>query len=130
MPAQQITAGRRILEQMPCCKLPALNARLHACPTVWMRIPYPHIEERGTRMSQAFDTKAPKRPTNVTINSDLLAKAKELKINLSATLEAALSEMVNARQRELWKSQNKASIEAYNQLIEREGTFSDELRSF
>jgi antitoxin CcdA len=82
------------------------------------------------RVNQAFDAQAPKKPANVTINSDLLAKAKELKINLSATLEAALSEMVNARERELWKRQNKASIEAYNQLIEREGSFSDELRSF
>jgi len=85
---------------------------------------------RGIRVNQAFDTEAPKKPTNVTVNSDLLAKAKELKINLSATLEVALSEIVNARQRELWKRQNKASIDAYNQLIEREGSFSDELRSF
>jgi len=81
-------------------------------------------------VNQAFDARAPKKPTNVTINSDLLAKAKALKINLSATLEAALSEMVNARQRENWKKQNKASIDAYNQLIEREGSFSDDVRSF
>ncbi len=41
-------------------------------------------------MPQAFDTHAPKKPTNVSINSDLLLKAKALKINLSATLESAL----------------------------------------
>lgn len=38
-------------------------------------------------MSYAYDTQAPKRPTNVSINSDLLAKAKGFNINLSATLE-------------------------------------------
>lgn len=81
-------------------------------------------------MNPVFDTHAPKKPTNVSINSDLLAKAKELKINLSATLEAALSELVNARQRELWKRENKIAIEAYNQLVEEHGTFSDDPRSF
>jgi len=81
-------------------------------------------------MNPAFDTRAPKKPANVSVNSDLLAKAKELKINLSATLEAALTELVNTRQRELWKHENKAAIEAYNQLVEDHGTFSDDLRSF
>lgn len=81
-------------------------------------------------MNPAFDTHAPKKPTNVSINSELLAKAKELKINLSATLETALTELVNARQREHWKHENKIAIEAYNQLVEEHGTFSDDLRSF
>ncbi len=81
-------------------------------------------------MIPTFDTQAPKKPTNVSINSDLLIKAKELKINLSATLETALSELVSAKQRDLWKCENKAAIKAYNQLVEEHGTFSDDLRSF
>jgi antitoxin CcdA len=81
-------------------------------------------------MNPAFDIHAPKKPTNVSINSDLLTKARKLKINLSATLETALTELVNARQRELWKDENKTAIETYNKLIEEHGTFSDGLRSF
>ena len=81
-------------------------------------------------MNQVFDTQAPKKPTNVSINSDLLTKAKELRINLSATLESALIELVNAKQRELWRLENKSAIEAYNQLVDENGVFSDELRSF
>jgi len=81
-------------------------------------------------MTLPFDTQPPKKPTNVSINSDLLIKAKELKINLSATLETALAELVNKKQKELWKEQNKANIEAYNQFIEENGVFSDELRGF
>lgn len=81
-------------------------------------------------MNSTFDSQAPKKPTNVSINSDLLVKARNLKINLSSTLEAALAELVNAKQRELWRNQNKNAIEAYNQLVEDQGTFSDELRSF
>lgn len=82
------------------------------------------------RMNQAYDTRAPKKPTNVTINSDLLTEAKKLKINLSATLETSLVELVSIKQRELWKQQNKAAIEAYNQSVDENGVFSDELRTF
>jgi antitoxin CcdA len=39
-------------------------------------------------------------------------------------------ELVNAKQRELWKHENKSAIEAYNQLVDENGVFSDELRRF
>lgn len=81
-------------------------------------------------MNTAFDVQAPKKPANVSINSDLLAKAKALQINLSATLEQALAELVNTRQRELWRRENQAAIKAYNQLVEEQGVFGDDLRSF
>jgi antitoxin CcdA len=81
-------------------------------------------------MNQIFDTQAPKKPTNVSVNSDLLTEAKKLKINLSATLETSLIELVSTKQRELWKQQNKAAIKAYNQLVDENGVFSDELRPF
>ena len=42
-------------------------------------------------MNYGYNTQAPKKPTNVSINSDLLQKAKSLNINLSATLEHALA---------------------------------------
>lgn len=81
-------------------------------------------------MLNSFNSQAPKKPTNVTINSDLLIKAKELKINLSATLESALIDLVSEKQRELWKAENKEAINAYNKLVEAHGTFSDDFRSF
>ncbi|MDO9163460.1 MAG: type II toxin-antitoxin system CcdA family antitoxin [Methylococcaceae bacterium] len=81
-------------------------------------------------MNHIFNTQAPKKPTNVSINSDLLTQAKELKINISATLENALTDLVNAKKQELWKQKNKAAIEAYNQLVEENGVFGDDLRSF
>lgn len=81
-------------------------------------------------MSHVFDTGAPKKPTNISINADLLARAKTLKINLSATMESALANVVRAKQQELWKNQNQAAITAYNDLVEKQGAFADELRSF
>ncbi len=81
-------------------------------------------------MNLAYDNQAPKKPTNVSINSDLLAKAKVLKINLSAAFETALADIVATRQRELWKEENRAAIEAYNQLVDENGVSGDGMRSF
>ena len=81
-------------------------------------------------MSHIFDTQAPKKPTNVSVNSDLLTEGKKLKKNLSATLESSLIELVSNKQRELWKEQNKTAIKAYNQLVDKNGVFSDEFRNF
>lgn len=77
-----------------------------------------------------YDTSAPRKPTNFTVNSDLLRRAKERKINISSVLEAALSEELRQRQISEWKDENKASIESYNKRIQDIGLFSDGLRTF
>lgn len=81
-------------------------------------------------MQKLFDTHAPKKSTNLSINGDLLVKARELNINLSATLEHALAERLKQKQRELWLKENAKAIAAYNSLVEKEGVFGDDLRSF
>ena len=81
-------------------------------------------------MQSVFDSSAPRKATNVSLNSDLLAKARALKINLSATLERALAEQVAASQRERWKQQNQDAMRAYNDLVEAHGTAGEGLRSF
>lgn len=81
-------------------------------------------------MTQPYDTQAPKRATNVSINSDLLQQARRLGINLSATFESALSDKVRAEQRERWQRENTDAIRAYNQFAEENGTFGDGERTF
>ena len=81
-------------------------------------------------MNGIYDPGAPKKATNLSINSELLRKAKEFDINLSATLEQALVEKVKQRQRELWLSANKAAIDDYNSYTEQNSQLSDTLRSF
>lgn len=81
-------------------------------------------------MQPIYDTQAPKRPANLSVNGDLLSKAKALDINLSATLEQALATTLRERRRTQWLAQNKAAIEAYNDHVEQHGVFSDGLRSF
>lgn len=81
-------------------------------------------------MSNIYDSSAPKRATNLTINSDLLVQAKNLKINLSALLEACLVEQVKKRKEEAWLLENQHAIQAYNEHVSKHGIFSDHLRSF
>ena len=81
-------------------------------------------------MLPLYNSQAPKKATNLSINSDLLRKAKEFDINLSAALEQALAQLLKRRQRDQWLQDNREAIAAYNQEIEEHGTFGDELRGF
>lgn len=72
----------------------------------------------------------PKKPTNVTVNSRLLAEAKNLKINLSATLEKALFSEVRDAKATQWKEENRKAIANCNELAEKNGLFSDKHRLF
>ena len=81
---------------------------------------------QGEFMSELYDYSAPKKATNLSINSDLLIKTREMKINLSATLEQALQEKLKAVKENAWKEENKMVINAYNQFVKENGSFSDE----
>ncbi|MCF6319969.1 MAG: type II toxin-antitoxin system CcdA family antitoxin [Proteobacteria bacterium] len=81
-------------------------------------------------MGHIFDASAPKKPTNLTVNSDLLEIAKKLKINISATLEEALVNKVRQETADTWIAENKVAIEQYNEFIKENGVFSDGLRKF
>lgn len=71
-----------------------------------------------------------KKPTNVSIRSDLLANARELKVNLSAVLEKSLEDIVRQHRREQWKRENREAIQAYNKFVEEHGVWSDEFRTW
>lgn len=81
-------------------------------------------------MLHAYNPEAPKRAANLSVNEDLLSKAKDLDINLSATLEQALAEALKKKQRERWLAENRKAIYAYNEHVNAHGVFSDDLRSF
>lgn len=77
-----------------------------------------------------FNPQAPKRPTNLSVNSDLLRQARELDINLSAAFEETLSALVVEKKQQAWLEQNKHAIEVYNQQVEASGVFGDAVRTF
>ena len=81
-------------------------------------------------MQQLYDYKAPKKATNLSVNSDLLKRTKALDINLSATLEQALKEKLVKSEAKKWLEENKNAISAYNDFVDEHGSFGDEYRSF
>ena len=81
-------------------------------------------------MQNLYNTNAPKKPTNLSVNSDLLAKTRALNINLSATLEQALRHELAQAEASKWATSNKAAIKAYNTFVEDNGCFGDEFRGF
>ncbi len=79
---------------------------------------------------KTYDLQAPKKPANLSVNSDLLAKARKQNINLSAIFEIALANQLKLKQRELWLQENAEAIQAYNEFIEDENIFSNGIRNF
>lgn len=81
-------------------------------------------------MHTLYDMNAPKKAANLSLNSDLLKKAKLLKINLSATLEDTLKRKLADIENKKWAKENKNAIKVYNEFVDKNGCFSDEYREF
>jgi len=77
-----------------------------------------------------FDQNAPKKATNLSLNSKVLEMARELGMNVSQTVDGLLAEEVKRRYWEKWAAENKEAIEAYNARIAREGLPLAKYRSF
>jgi antitoxin CcdA len=88
------------------------------------------IALKEVNMLALYDQNAPKKPTNLSINSDLLKKARDFEINLSAALEQALTNQLKTKQAQQWLERNRNAIAAYNKSVDETGAFSDGLRSF
>jgi antitoxin CcdA len=71
-----------------------------------------------------------KKAVNVSVQVELLEAARAEDINLSATLEAALTEQLRIRRRDRWRQENSAAIEAYNRDVDENGSFGDHARSW
>lgn len=81
-------------------------------------------------MHTGYRLDAPKKPVNLSLNSDLLKMGKDLGLNLSSVAEAALAQAVKDSMAERWLQENADAIQAYNQRIEAHGVFSDGARTF
>ncbi|CAN5464410.1 type II toxin-antitoxin system CcdA family antitoxin [soil metagenome] len=73
---------------------------------------------------------APKKPTNLSLNSKVLEMARELGMNVSQTVDALLAEEVRRQYWEKWNDENKDAVDAYNARIAKEGLPLAKYRSF
>ncbi|HJE02675.1 Post-segregation antitoxin CcdA [Aliarcobacter thereius] len=81
-------------------------------------------------MTAIYNKNAKKKATNISINSDLLEKAKQYKINISANVEKTLETLIYEYEKANWEEQNRVAIDDYNKRVKEEGLFSDHFRSF
>ncbi|MCK9511349.1 MAG: type II toxin-antitoxin system CcdA family antitoxin [Pigmentiphaga sp.] len=71
-----------------------------------------------------------KRAINLSLSSDVLEAAKDLKINISQVCDHHLREVVRHEQVRKWREEHADFIAAYNATVEAEGLPLDEWRSF
>ncbi|MEJ8853996.1 type II toxin-antitoxin system CcdA family antitoxin [Variovorax robiniae] len=76
-----------------------------------------------------FDN-APKKATNLSLNSKVLEMARELGMNVSQTVDTLLAQEVERRYWEQWAERNKGAIEQYNERIRRDGIWGAKYRTF
>jgi antitoxin CcdA len=74
--------------------------------------------------------KSLKKATNLTLNTEVLAEAKKLGINISKACDAFLESLVRQEKERLWKLENAKFISEYNQITDEEGLPLDKWRTF
>ena len=82
----------------------------------------------GSALSRFDD--APKKPTNLSLNSKVLEMARELGMNVSQTVDELLAAEVRRRYWERWNEENRQAIDEYNARVAREGLPLARYRSF
>ena len=73
---------------------------------------------------------APKKATNLSLNSKVLQAARDMGMNISQTVDALLADEVKRRYWEQWNERNKDAIDAYNARIAKYGLPLAKYRSF
>ena len=80
----------------------------------------------------AYNRAAPRRPVNLSLNTDLLAEVRKLTPNLSATVEGLLEDYLQKESAQREDEQKKLDqvIDAMNDYHSRHGFLSEEFQNF
>ncbi|MEP4199178.1 MAG: type II toxin-antitoxin system CcdA family antitoxin [Aliishimia sp.] len=71
-----------------------------------------------------------RKPTNLSLDSLLLAEAKDLNINLSRAAEEGVRAAVAVAKAQQWQDENAAALESSNSYVEKHGLPLDRFRQF
>ena len=77
-------------------------------------------------MRVGYDGAAPKRPVSLSLNEDLVAKAKALGINISAAAEAGVAHVVAEAERRRIEAQAEAAMQVWNDYSASHGSVADD----
>jgi len=81
------------------------------------------------RMTKVYNTQAAKRPVNLTMNGDLVEKARAKGLNLSALAEKAVAAELVRSAREQWDAEIAEACAAHERYLEEYGSASELLRA-
>lgn len=71
-----------------------------------------------------------KKATNVSLAENLLAEAKELRINVSQAAESGVAKAVAQKRAEIWLKENWEAIQSSNDYVEKHGLPLEQFRMF
>ena len=71
-----------------------------------------------------------RRPTNVSLDLDLVDEAKRLGVNISRACEQGLSAVIAAEKERRWREENAEAIADSNRYVEENGLPLAEFRQF
>ncbi len=71
-----------------------------------------------------------RKPTNLTLDSNLVASAKELGINISQAAETGIRQKIAETLAERWKRENKQALDSSNKYVEQHGLPLESARQF
>ncbi|MBN8807581.1 MAG: type II toxin-antitoxin system CcdA family antitoxin [Sphingomonas sp.] len=73
-------------------------------------------------MTRVREDRAPfRRPTNLSLDSRLVAEAKQLGINVSRASEEGLAREVLAERKRRFQEENREAMDAYNEYVREHG---------
>lgn len=89
-----------------------------------------HIRQPSEPAISRSATKATRKPTNVSLPTELLDRAKQLDVNVSRASEPDLREEVYEAEARAWAAQHAGFVAELNARIEHDGLPLDEQRMF
>ena len=81
-------------------------------------------------MHSANPRSTARRPTNLSIDAELLTIAKEVGVNISRSAEVGIQQAVKNKLRERWLQENKEALLSSKAFIEENGLPLEKFRSF
>ena len=81
-------------------------------------------------MRMATKAQKQRRPTNVSLRSDLIEEARSLNINISQACESGLEASVAKTRAERWIEENRDAIEYWNRYVDEHGLPLERYRQF
>lgn len=71
-----------------------------------------------------------RRPSNLSLDADLVAEARALDINVSRAAEQGLARAVSEEKTRRWKEENREAMESSNEYVRQHGLPLEKYRLF